>query len=123
DVCSSDLVRMSTDSIVVSDLEGKIVDVNEATLKMYGTADKGDLTGKSAFDLIVPDDRAKAFAGREETLEKGFLRNRDYQVIIKDGRTIPVEMSVALMQAAGGKPVEFVDVRRYITEQERLEES
>ena len=119
----SSAVRMSTDSIVVSDLEGKIVDVNEATLKMYGTADKGDLTGKSAFDLIVPDDRAKAFAGREETLEKGFLRNQDYQVIIKDGSTIPVEMSVALMKDAGGKPVGFVAVSRDITEHKRLEEA
>src|SRR2546422_8645650 len=119
----SSAVRMSTDSIVVSDLEGKIVDVNEATLKMYGTADKGDLTGKSAFDLIVPDDRAKAFAGREETLKKGFLRTRDYQVIIKDGSTIPVEMSVALMQDAGGNPVGFVAVSRDITEHKRLEEA
>src|SRR5207247_3958989 len=56
----STAVRMSTDSIVISDLEGKIVEVNEATLKMYGTEDKRNLLGKSAFDLIVPADRAKA---------------------------------------------------------------
>ena len=119
----STAVRMSTDSIVISDLEGKIVDVNEATLKMYGTEDKRNLMGKSAFDLIVPADRAKAFAGMEETLAKGFVRNREYQVVIKDGSTIPVEMNVALMKDAVGEPVGFVAVSRDITEHKHLEEA
>jgi len=39
----SNAVRMSTDSIVISDLEGRITEVNEATLKMYGTEDERDL--------------------------------------------------------------------------------
>jgi len=98
----STAVRMSTDSIVLCDLTGNISDVNEATLKMYGTTEKGDLLGKSAFELIVPEDRAKAIAGMEETLDKGFVQNREYQIIIKNGRTIPVEMSVALMKDSGG---------------------
>lgn len=42
----SSAVKMSTDSIVISDLDAKIIDVNEATLKMYGTDDKRDLIGK-----------------------------------------------------------------------------
>lgn len=118
----STAVRMSTDSIVICDLAGKIIDANEATLKMYGTTDKGDLQGKSAFELIVPEDRAKAFAGMEETLEQGFLRNRQYQIILKDGRTIPVEMSVALMKDAGGKVVGFVGISRDITERKHMED-
>src|SRR5262249_37242955 len=71
----SSAVRMSNESIVIADLEGKIVEINEATLEMYRTADKGDLLGKSAFELIVPEDRAEAFAGMEETLDKRFIRN------------------------------------------------
>jgi PAS domain S-box-containing protein len=117
----SSAVRMSTDSIVIADLEGKIVELNEATLRMYGAADKGDLLGKSAFELIVPEDRAEAFAGMEETLDKGFIRNREYQIILKDGSTLPVEMSVALMKDAGGNPVGFVGISRDITERREAE--
>jgi PAS domain S-box-containing protein len=117
----STAVKMSTDSIVICDLEGKIIDVNEATLKMYGTTEKSDLLGKSAFEIIVPDDRAKAVAGREETLEQGFLRNREYQIILKDGSTIPVEMSVALMKDTDGNVVGFVGISRDITERQRAE--
>jgi PAS domain S-box-containing protein len=117
----STAVRMSTDSLVICDLAGTISDVNEATLKMYGTAEKEDLVGKSAFELIVPEDQAKAIAGMEETLDKGFIQNREYQIGIKDGRTIPVEMSVALMKDSGGNVMGFVGTSRDITERKQAE--
>ena len=119
----SSAVRIATDSIVIADLEGRIVEVNDATLKMYGTADKEDLLGKSAFDLIVPEDQVKAFAGMEETLDKGFTQNREYQIIIKDGSTLPVEMSATLMKDTRGNPVGFVGVSRDITQRKRAEEA
>ena len=53
----SSAVQMSIDSIVLTNIEGKIIEVNDATLAMYSTTDKGDLIGKSAFELIAPDDR------------------------------------------------------------------
>src|SRR5207249_6012661 len=118
----SSAVRIATDSIVITDLEGRIVEVNDATLKMYGTADKEDLLGKSAFDLIVPEDRVKAFAGMEETLDKGFIQH-EYQIIIKDGSTLPVELSATLMNDTRGNPVGFVGVSRDITQRKRAEEA
>jgi PAS domain S-box-containing protein len=118
----SSAFRMSTDSIVIADLSGIIVEVNEATLQMYGTQDKGDLVGKSAFELIVPEERERAFTGMEETLKEGFLKNREYHVLIKDGSSLPVEMSVALMKNASGNPVGFVGISRDIAERQRTEE-
>ena len=117
----SNAVRMSRDSIVISDLDAKIVDVNQATLGMYGTDDKKDLIGKSSFDLIAPEDRKKAVAGMKEVLGKGYINDREYYVITKDGSRIPVEMSVALMQDAAGEPIGFVAISRDITERVRTE--
>jgi len=119
----SNAVRMSTDSIVITDLEGKIIEVNEATLKMYGTEDKECLIGKLSFDLIAPQERERAFAGMEEVLEKGFIRNREYHVITKDGGRNPVEMSVAIMKDADDQPIGFVAISRDITERKRAEEA
>ena len=116
-------IRMSIDSIILTDLEAKITEVNEATLKMYSTDDQGDLIGKSAFDLIAPEDREKAIAGMEEVLEKGYIKSREYHVITKNGSTIPVEMSVALIKDVEGKPIGFVDISRDITERERAEKA
>src|SRR5712691_9802664 len=111
----SNAVRMSTDSIVIADLEGKIVEVNEATLRMYGTTNKEDLVGKSAFEVIAPENREEALVAMEEALEKESINNQKYMVIVKDGSTLPVEMSVALMKDVGGNPVGFVGISRDIT--------
>ena len=119
----SNAVNMTTDSIVISDLQGIIVDVNQATLEMYGADDRGDLTGKSSLDLIAPEEREKAVAGTQEVLEKGYVRSREYRIITKDGGRVPVEMSVALLKDAEGEPTGFVAVSRDITERKRAEEA
>ncbi len=117
----SNAVRMSTDSIVIADLEGKIVEVNEATLRMYGTTNKGDLLGKSAFEVIVPENREEALAAMEEVLEKESMNDQKYTVIVKDGSTLPIELNVALMKDAGGNPVGFVGISRDITARKQVE--
>jgi len=119
----SSAVKMSTDSIVISDLDAKIIDVNEATLKMYGTDEKSDLIGKNSFDLIAPENREKALAGMKEVLEKGYIKDREYHIITKDGSRIPVEMSTAIMKDADGKPTGFVAVSRDISERKRAEDA
>ena len=119
----SNAVRMATDSIVISDLEAKIIEVNEATLKMYGTDDKGDLIGKNSYDLIAPEDREKAIASAKEVLERGYVENQEYHIITKDGSTVLVEMSTAIMKDGDGKPIGFVAVSRDITERKRMEQA
>ena len=119
----SNAVKMSNDSIVISDLDANIIDVNEATLKMYGTDDKGDLIGKFSFDLLAPEDRDKALAGTREVLERGYVKGREYRIITKDGGRIPVEMSVAVMKDEDGEPIGFVGISRDITERKQAEEA
>ncbi|MGD9131491.1 MAG: PAS domain S-box protein [Candidatus Bathyarchaeota archaeon] len=119
----SNAVRMSNDSIVISDLDGTILDVNEASLKMHGTDDKSDLIGTNAFGLVAPEDQEKALAGMKEVLEKGYVQSREYQIVTNDGSKIPVEMSTAIMKDANGKPIGFVSVTRNITERKKAEEA
>ena len=119
----SNAVRMSNDSIVISDLEAKIVEVNEATLRMYGTDDKWDLVGKNSFDLFAPEDREKAIAGTKEVLERGYVENQEYHIITKDGGTVLVAMDTAIMKDVDGKPTGFVAVSRDITERKRMEQA
>lgn len=61
-------VRMSSDSIIILDLEGKILDVNEATLILLGHRSQDDLIGKRVVDLLLPEDRPKALANLQKRL-------------------------------------------------------
>ena len=119
----SNAVKMSTDSIVISDLEAKIIEVNEATLKMYGADDKKDLIGKASLELIAPEEREKALEAMREALQKGYVKEREYHIITKDGGKVFVEMNVALMKDVAGKPIGFVAINRDITERKWMEEA
>jgi PAS domain S-box-containing protein len=98
-------VQMSSDSLVITDLAGQILEVNATTLSMYGSDDPADLVGQSAFALIAPEDGERALAGMAETLEKGLVRNREYRIICKDGSTIRRALSgSAAISARGTRP-------------------
>jgi PAS domain S-box-containing protein len=115
--------KMSTDGIMITDLTGKLLDANEATLKRYGTNNKGDLIGKTSLDFVVPEDREKVLVGVKEAFEKGYCKRLECHLIIKDGSKIPVEMSLAIIKAQDGKPVGFVSVTRDITERKCMEKA
>jgi len=118
----SSAVKMSTDGIVVSDINTNIIEVNEAVLKMYGTDDKEDLIGKNSLDFVAPEDREKVLAGIKEVLEKGYNKGIEFHVISKDGSKIAVEMSSAIMKDVDGKPAGFVCIVRDITERKKAED-
>ena len=118
----SSAVKMSTDGIVVSDIDGKIIEVNEAILEMYGAENQEDLIGKSSFDFLEPQDREKAFAGMKEVLARGYNKNVEYRVIAKEGNKLNVEISTTLRKDAEGKPTGFVGIVHDIAERKRFEE-
>jgi len=119
----SNAVKMSTDGIVITDLYARIVDANEAIMRMYGAKDRSDLIGKSSFELIVPEEREKAFVGMKEVLEKGYSKNQEYHIIAKDGGRVLAELNSAVMRKPDGEPVGFVAVVRDITRRKQMEES
>ena len=112
----SNAVKMSTDSIVITDMEGKIVDVNEATLKMYGVGDKSELIGKNSFELIASEDQEEASLALKEVMEKGSRKIQRFKVVNKDGTRKTIELSLAVMKDAEGKPIGFVAISRDVPE-------
>ena len=119
----SNAVRMSTDSIVISDLDGKIIEINEATLKMYGTNDRNDLIGREYIELIDSEDRQKMLVNTQEALKEGHVENREYQVLTKIGSRVSIELSASVMKDQNGKPMGFVSTIRDITDRKRREEA
>ena len=117
----STAVKMSNDSTVITDLEGTIIYVNDATLKLYRTQKREDLIGKNLLDIIIPEDRKKVSAKIEEVSQKGSVRNWEYDLMAKDGTRITVETSMVTMKTAGGTPRGFVGVTRDITERKKAE--
>ena len=118
----SSAVKSSVDGIVIIDVEGKIIYANEAALKMYGADDVEGLIGQNVLAFLASEHRERGRAGFEFVLEKGYNRSRGYEIITRDGRRIPVELSATVMNDADGKPIGMVIIGRDITERKQAEE-
>jgi len=116
------IVETSPDEITMADLEGRIQKISQRTLQMHGFDKKEEIIGKSALDLIAPEDHPRAIKNIQKTLDNGYVPNVEYTFLKKDGSTFPGELSSSLIQDKDGTPQGFIAVTRDITERKKSEE-
>ncbi|MCK4666641.1 PAS domain S-box protein [Candidatus Dependentiae bacterium] len=116
----SSAVQFSNDSIVITDLNSRIVDVNNAALKLYGTKNKNDLIGKSSFKFFVPSDIAPGKKNTDQTFTVSEVKNIKHNYIRKNGDVILIELDATLIKDTSGKPVGYIGILRDISEREKV---
>jgi len=117
------ILASSPDVIIISDLNGNIVDCNDATLRLSGHSSKEELLGKSSFEFIVEKDRERAMQSLKKALEQKTMKNIEYTLRKKNGEEYIGELSASILKDSVGKPVGFVGVIRDITERKKTEEA
>jgi PAS domain S-box-containing protein len=105
--------------VTVTDLEGIITHVSQRALVIHGVDDAGILIGKSALELIAPEDHELALANLQKTLEGEIIRNAQYTLLQHDGSRFSGELSAALVRDAHGNPKAFISTVRDITQRLR----
>ena len=110
------------EGITVTDLEGNIVEANEALLRMSGYGCKEELIGRNGLEFIAEKDRAKAIENMMKAVDGGYGAAREYTFVGKDGREFDAEASGSLLRDSTGNPAGFISVIRDITERKRVEE-
>ncbi len=113
-------VESSVSAIVLSDLQGKIIYVNNAYVKMWGYSNAKELIGKHAYEFAesskIVDDAILAVQSSKEFVGEEMARK-------KDGTLFYVQMSANIVKSHEGIPLcimaSFID----ITERKRAEET
>ena len=108
----STVLRLSQDGLVIGDLDGYIVEVNEAILKINGSTSKEDFVGKHVTDFLVVEDRDRAASESFNVIVSGAPRISEYRAISKSGREIPVEVRTEIIVDEYGEKIGFIDVIR-----------
>jgi PAS domain S-box-containing protein len=116
------LVETSPDAVTVTDLEGNITYVSQRTLEIHGFDSAEELNGKSAFALIVPEDRKKAAENLKKTLEKGAVRDLEYTMLKKDGTHFIGELNASMIKDVKGEPKAFIAITKDITQRKKAEQ-
>jgi PAS domain S-box-containing protein len=117
------ILESSPEAITVTDLNGNIVECNQAAVDTHGFKSKENLVGKNAFELIAKKDREKAIQNLKRTLQQRSVKNVEYTLLTKDGREFQAELSASVVRDASGKPEYFMAITKDITERKKAEET
>jgi PAS domain S-box-containing protein len=110
------LFEQANDAVILQDLDGRILDVNERTCQLLGYP-RDDLVGMPASAIVST--RSPLLLAHHLRTAEGTVRVEG-EYIRNDGSPVPVEVSMAFLQVAG-KPLVFV-LAHDITEHIRIEE-
>ena len=112
------LIEASLDSLFAISLEGKVIDVNEASIKMTGWS-KDQLLSTDFFDYCTqPWEASKAY---EKIITKGFVTNLPLKLKHREGHITEVLCNGSVFKDEYGKIQGIVFIARDITEQKKSE--
>ena len=115
------LVDANIIGILIADREGRILEANDAFLRMLGY-DRADLvSGRVRWpELSPPEWRERDMLTQAELNSTGIVRPFEKEYIRKDGSRVPVLIGAALLKEGGDEGVAFV---LDLTERKRVEEA
>ena len=117
------IVNSSPDAFTLCDLNGKIIECNEATLNLLGYSPRQELIGKNAFEMVAPKDQPKAALLMESLSKNGSVKNLELAFLTKDGKEFIAEASASIIKDDSGNSVGLVAIAKDITERKHLEDA
>ena len=114
-------IESVAEGIMTIDLEGHIVDINDANLRLHGCSERKDLVGKNVSDLMAEEYRGKFRESLKKALQTGKTGSNEYTMLKLDGNTFFSELSVALLKDPEGEAIGFVIGTKDVTERNQAE--
>ncbi|MBI5524965.1 MAG: PAS domain S-box protein [Deltaproteobacteria bacterium] len=115
------IVESSPDAIVVTDLEGTLVDCNQPAVEMNGAPSKKEFVGRNLWQFIEPDNVPKAAGSIQALLSGASVRNLELTFLRADGSPFPAEISASMIRDARDEPALFLGIIKDITERKSAE--
>jgi PAS domain S-box-containing protein len=106
------LIELLPDAVLLSNLQGHLLRANPQAVGLLGYTEENELIEKSAFDLVLPEQRDRFSALFGETLAGEVMRNQEFILLRKNGGMIPVDISTASLDTSQGHALTLVLVVR-----------
>jgi|GEM_PF-2361999 len=114
------LIEASLDPLVTISSEGKITDVNEATIKVTGIS-RENLIGADFADYFTEPEKARD--GYKEVFSKGVVTDYPLTIRGKDGKLMDVLYNASVYKDAEGNILGVFAAARDITERKKMEDN
>jgi PAS domain S-box-containing protein len=111
------LIEASLDPLVTISSEGKITDVNEATIKVTGVS-RDKLVGTDFSDYFTEPDKARE--GYQEVFAQGFVTDYPLTIRSRDGALTDVLYNASVYRDANGNVLGVFAAARNVTDSKRV---
>jgi PAS domain S-box-containing protein len=109
------LIKNAPDPVFVSDLEGKILQANDAVSELLGFR-QDELIEQSLSKFISPEEAREFTAALREVVENGSTRNARLNPCSASGEVIPTTMNASALRDAGGTVIGAIGILRDMRE-------
>jgi len=120
------LIKNAPDPVFVSDLEGKILQANDAVSQLLGFR-QDEVVEQSLSRFISPEETREFTAALREVVERGVTRNARLNPRSASGEVIPTTLNASALRDSDGKVIGAIgilrDMRAYEEVVQDLEQS
>jgi PAS domain S-box-containing protein len=100
---------------------GKIIQVNEAAVRLHCYQEKKQLVGKSILACITRKDHEHSLENLKSLLEDVHRVTIECSLLTANGNTFEAELSAAILKDASGIPVGYIITTRDVTERKQTD--
>src|SRR5439155_989125 len=108
-------IANAPDPVFVSDLEGKILQANDAVSELLGFR-HDEVMEQSLLRFIGPQETREFIAALREVVEKGVTRNARLNPRSASGEIIPTTLNASALRAPDGKVIGAIGILRDMRE-------
>src|SRR3989449_447533 len=113
------LIKNAPDPVFVSDLEGKILQANDAVFPLLGFR-PDELLEQSLSRFISPEETREFTAALREVVERGVTRNARLNPRSASGEVIPTTLNASALRDPDGKVIGAIGILRDMREYEQV---
>ncbi|MGZ6387990.1 MAG: PAS domain-containing protein, partial [Ktedonobacterales bacterium] len=112
------IIANAPDPLFVSDLEGKILQANDAVSQLLGFR-PDEVVEQSLSRFISPEETREFTAALREVIERGVIRNARLNRRSASGEIIPTSLNASALRDADGKVIGAIGILRDMRELDR----
>ena len=109
------IIANAPDPVFVSDLEGKILEANDAVFELLGFR-PDELIEQSLSRIISPEETREFTAALREVVEKGVMRDARLNPRTASGEIIPTTLNASALRDSDGKVIGAIGILRDMRE-------
>ncbi|MCP4650503.1 MAG: PAS domain S-box protein [PVC group bacterium] len=115
------LVDISPDAVVLLDLQGRVIMVNDHALQLHGYAGPDEVIGKDVFEFFIEQDRERGRKDFYRIIKDGSILREEYTLLKKDSSTLFADVTASIIQDKDGYPLAVISISRDISERKQME--